>query len=145
MRSSDEDVKTARRAADRAVEIDPNLSDAWTALANIRSDFWNWEEAEQDYRPALALNPSDADAHQVLGFILDAFGRMDEGWKEAQLAQQLDPWKERLEPALGNRREFDQIIQHETTMLQADPDSVEVHAGFFEAYAGKGMYKEAFE
>jgi TolB-like protein/DNA-binding winged helix-turn-helix (wHTH) protein len=145
MRSSDEDVETARRAAERAVEIDPNLSDAWTALANIRSDFWNWAEAEQDYRRALALNPSDADAHQGLGFILDAFGRMDEGWKEAQLAQQLDPWKERLEPALGNRRQFDQIIQHETTMLQSDPDSVEVHAGLFEAYAGKGMYKEAFE
>ena len=70
---------------------------------------------------------------------------MDEGWKEAQLAQQLDPREERLEPALGNRREYDQEIQHETSMMKVDPDSVMVHGGLFEGYLGKGMYKEAVE
>jgi TolB-like protein/DNA-binding winged helix-turn-helix (wHTH) protein len=145
MRSSNDDVEIARRAAERAVEIDPSLAAAWTALANVRSDFWNWKEAEQDYRRALSLNPNDADAHWRLGFLLDAFGRMDEGWSEAQLAQQLDPRQDHLEPALDNRREYDQIIQHETTMLQSDPDNALLHGGLYEGYVGKRMYKEAFD
>ena len=145
MRSSKEDVGISRQAAERAVEIDPNLAAAWTALANVRCDFWEWSEAEQDYRHALALNPNDADAHERLGFLLDAFGKMEEGWKEAEIAQQLDPKQEHLEPALDNRREFDQIIQHISTMLESDPDNGELHAKLYEGYVGKAMYKEAFE
>src|SRR5262249_32672006 len=89
LRSSSEDVDIATKAAERAVELDPNLSDAWTNLADIKSDFFDWAGAEQDYRRALALNPNDAVAHQSLGFLLDARGRLDEGWKEAEIAQQL--------------------------------------------------------
>jgi len=144
-RSSSEDEDIARKAAQRAVELDPNLSDAWTTLADIRCDFWEWPEAERDYRRALAINPSDATAHEHFGFVLDALGRLDEGWKEAEIAQQLDPNEDHLEPALGNRHEYDQIIQHITTMLEADPNNGYLHYGLFEGYKGKGMYKEAVE
>jgi len=145
MQSSSEDVGIARKAAERAVELDPNLSDAWAALADIKCDFWDWAGAEQDFRRALALNPNDATAHEHLGYLLDALGRLDEGWGEAQIAQQLDPNEEHLEPALDNRREYDQIIQHITTMLQADPDNGGLHHMLYEGYVGKRMYKEAIE
>ena len=145
LRSSSEDVGIASKAAERAVELDPNLSDAWTALADIKCDFWDWSEAEQDYRRALALNPNDAIAHERLSWILDAFGRLDEGWKEAEIAQQLDPNDEHLEPALDNRHEYDQIIQHITSMLAADPNNGVLHYQLYEGYAGKEMYKEAVQ
>lgn len=145
MQSSSEDVEIARKAAERAVELDPNLAEAWAALADIRCDFWDWSEAEQDYRRALSLNPNDGVAHEHLGWLLDALGRLDEGWKEAQIAQQLDPHEEHLEPALDNRHEYDQIIQHITTMLQADPENGTLHHMLYEGYVGKGMYKEAVE
>jgi TolB-like protein/DNA-binding winged helix-turn-helix (wHTH) protein len=145
LRSSNEDVEIARKAAERAVELDPNLSDAWVAMANVRCDSWDWAGAEQDYRRALALNPNEANAHEGLSFLLDATGRLDEGWKEAEIAQQLDPNEEHLEPALDNRREYDQIIQHITTMLATDPDNGVLHHQLYEGYVGKGMYKEAFE
>ena len=145
LRSSSEDVEIASKAAERAVELDPNLSDAWAALADIKCDFWEWSEAEQDYRRALALNPNDATAHERLSWILDAFGRLDEGWKEAEIAQQLDPNEDHLEPALDNRREYDQIIQHITTMLDVDPDNGVLHYDLYEGYVGKGMYKEAVQ
>lgn len=144
-RSSSEDEDIARKAAQRAVELDPHLSDAWTTLADIRCDFWDWDGAEQDYQRALALNPSDGIAHEHLGWLLDALGRLDEGWKEAKIAQQLDPNEEHLEPALDNRHEYDQIIQHITTMLEADPNNAYLHHALFEGYAGKAMYKEAIE
>jgi TolB-like protein/DNA-binding winged helix-turn-helix (wHTH) protein len=145
LRSSDEDIDTARKAAERAVELDPNLSDAWTELADIKRDFWDWPGAEQGYRRALALNPNDAVAHDGLGSLLDAQGRMDEGLKEAEIAQQLDPNNDHLEPALENRHEYDEVIQHITTMLEADPDNGILHHKLYEGYAGKEMYKEAIQ
>ena len=143
--SSSEDVDIATKTAERAVELDPNLSEAWTALADIKGDFFDWTGAEQDYRRALSLNPNDANAHDCLGWILDARGRLDEGWKEAEIAQQLDPNEDHLEPALDNRHEYDKIIQHVTTMLEADPDSAVLHHELYEGYSGKGMYKEAVQ
>lgn len=145
LRSSSEDVDIATKAAERAVELDPNLSDAWTSLANIKSDFFDWTGAEQDYRRALALNPNDGTAHEHLGWILDARGRLDEGWKEAEIAQELDPNEDHLEPALDNRHEYDKIIRHITTMLGADPDNGVLHHQLYEGYTGKGMYKEAMQ
>src|SRR5437588_4254017 len=145
LRSSSEDVAIATKAAERAVELDPNLSEAWTAVADIRCDFWDWAGAEQDYRRSLSLNPNDAIAHERLGQLLDALGRLDEGWKEAEVAQQLDPNEEHLEAALDNRHEYDRIIQHITTMLDADPDNGVLHHQLYEGYVGKGMYKEAVQ
>jgi TolB-like protein/DNA-binding winged helix-turn-helix (wHTH) protein len=144
-RSSDEDVEIARKAAERAVELDPSLSDAWTLLGEIKRDYWDWAGAEQDYRRALAINPNDAVAHEDLSNVLDAFGRLDEGWKEAEIAQQLDPNEDHLEPALTNRHEYDKVIQHITTMLEADPDNSILHHELYEGYAGKGMHKEAIQ
>jgi len=143
LRSSSEDVEMARNSAERATELDPNLSDAWTQLADIQCDFWEWAAAEQDYRRALALNPNDALAHEHLGWVLDAFGRMEEGWKHAELAQQLDPNESHIEVALDHRHQYDQSIQHLTTMLEADPDNGVLHHKLYESYAGKGMYEEA--
>ena len=145
LRFSSEDEDLARKAAERAVELDPSLPDAWTALANIKCDFWDWQGAEQDYRRSLELNPNGVIAHEHLGWLLDALGRLDEGWKEAEIAQQLDPMEDHLEPALDNRREYDQIIQYIPTMLQADPNSGYLHHALYEGYVGKGMYKEAIQ
>ncbi|HYB76992.1 MAG TPA: tetratricopeptide repeat protein, partial [Candidatus Bathyarchaeia archaeon] len=145
LRSSSEDVDIAKRAAERAAELDPNFSDAWSALADIKCDFWDWAGAEQDYRRALALNPNDGEAHEHLGWLLDALGRLDEGWKEAEMAQQVDPNQDHLEPALDNRHEYDRIIQHIRPMLEADPDNGYLHYELYEGYVGKGMYKEAIQ
>jgi tetratricopeptide (TPR) repeat protein len=94
---------------------------------------------------ALTLNPNDGDAHEELGHLLDAFGRLDEGWKEAEMAQQVDPNHDHLETALDHRHEYDQIIQHITTLLPTDPDNAILHYELYEGYSGKGMYKEAIQ
>ena len=145
LRSSGEDVEIASKAAERAVDLDPSLSDAWTTLGDIRINFWEWSEAEQDYRRALALNPNDANAHEHLGWILDAFGRRDEACNEVEIAQELDPNQEHLEAVSCNGYDHDQAIQHITTMLDADPDNGVYHLELYDAYSGKGMYKEAVQ
>ena len=49
----------ARALALRAIALDPGISDAHLALAEIRRMLeWNWRVAEDEYRTAIALSPS---------------------------------------------------------------------------------------
>jgi TolB-like protein len=60
-----EAASKARAAAERALELDPESSEAHVSLAFERSLFeWRWEEAEALYRAAIAFNPGYARAHQ---------------------------------------------------------------------------------
>ncbi|MGB6827450.1 MAG: winged helix-turn-helix domain-containing protein, partial [Terracidiphilus sp.] len=65
-------------AAQKALELDPELADAHVELANIYMREWNWTEAEAEYRRALDLNPNDAVAHDGLSDWLLCHGRMEE-------------------------------------------------------------------
>jgi TolB-like protein/DNA-binding winged helix-turn-helix (wHTH) protein len=142
---SSEDGTIAKRAAERALELDPTLSDAWTTLGKIKLESWDWRGMEEDYRKAIELNPSNALAHEELGDYLDALGRLDEGLKECQIAQQLDPTQDHLSIALDDRQEFDRSIEIKLLMLQNDPNNVVVHFNLYVDYEAKGMYKDAVQ
>jgi serine/threonine protein kinase/Tfp pilus assembly protein PilF len=133
----------ARKAAERALELDPTLSDAWLTLAGMKADSWDWPGAEEYYRKAIELNPNNAEAHEELGARLDAMGRLDEGLKECQIAQELDPNHDHLSGALDDRREFDRAIEVMLMMLQQDPDNALLHHNLYLDYEAKGMYAEA--
>jgi len=56
---SKQDADIAGRAAERAVELDPNLADARDILGDVKlSRDWDFGGAEQEYRRAIALNPT---------------------------------------------------------------------------------------
>ena len=60
----------ARSAARRALELDPQLPESHAALANLDfSYFWNFPEAEEESRKALALDPNSAYAHELYCWI----------------------------------------------------------------------------
>ncbi len=65
----------AREAADRALALSPELTDAYLAQGalRLRADF-DWHGAEVDYRRALALAPNDATAKFELGIVRATFG-----------------------------------------------------------------------
>jgi TolB-like protein/DNA-binding winged helix-turn-helix (wHTH) protein/Tfp pilus assembly protein PilF len=82
----------ANAAAEKALELDPTLSEAHTALAFIRAREYSWQEAEQGFRRAIELNPNNALAHEELGTsILVVQERFDEGLREIRRAVALDP------------------------------------------------------
>jgi len=145
MQLSTEDIAIERKAAERAVELDPTLSNAWATLADIKFDSWDWPGAEEDYRRAIALNPNNAPAHKGLCHFLDAMGHLDAGLTECQIAQELDPIEDHLSYALYKRREYDRAIELLRMMLRNDPDNGYLHHKLYENYAGKGMYNEAVQ
>jgi tetratricopeptide (TPR) repeat protein len=144
--SSDEDFVVMRKAAQRALELDPTSSDAHEALAAVKSDLdWDWPGAEAECRRAIALNPNSASAHVSLGNILDLRGEMDEGWKEAQIAQQLDPNQDHLSNALYLRGQYDRAIELLKRTSEASPDNANTRYFLSQAYARNGMYAESVQ
>ena len=142
LQGSKDDLPIMRRAAEKAVELDSSSSDAWVAVADAKRESWDRNGAEEEYRRAIALNPNNAQAHDGLGGILDTTGRLDEGWKEHQLAQQLDPNQDHLADALYQRGQFDRAIEIRQRIAQSDPVNGYNHYALAMIYALKGMYKE---
>jgi len=82
----------ARAAVGRALELDPDLAEAHTALGLVRFYFeWDWAGAEAEFRRALELNPGSQAVHEEYGNFLGAMGRLDEGLARSREAARLDP------------------------------------------------------
>lgn len=82
----------AKEAAQRAVELDPNLASAHVKLGYVRLFFdWDWPGAEKEYRRALEINPSSPDAQLGYANYLGTVGRFDEALSHVQQAYLYDP------------------------------------------------------
>jgi TolB-like protein/Tfp pilus assembly protein PilF len=87
-----EAARKARAAATRALELDPDLGEAHSALAGILFLFeWDWAAADAEYRRGIALSPGSETVHQDYGAFLDAMGRLDEGLAQTREAARIDP------------------------------------------------------
>jgi DNA-binding winged helix-turn-helix (wHTH) protein/TolB-like protein/Tfp pilus assembly protein PilF len=87
----------ARAAAEKAIEIDPDLADAHAVLAAVYGDYdWRWDDAEREYRRAIELNPNYAAAHADYAFLLLFRRRFDLALEHSRRAVELDPLSARI-------------------------------------------------
>ena len=84
-----DDLSKALAAARKAVELDDNLAEAHTSLANALVMNVQLAAAEPEFRRAIALNPNYATAHQWLGECLFGEGRYPEALGELERAHEL--------------------------------------------------------
>jgi len=78
-------------AVQKALQLDPELPEAYVVLADLHQTQWHWSDAEAEYRRALVLNPNDARAHAGLADWLLCQGRTEEALNWARRARELDP------------------------------------------------------
>lgn len=90
--SPSEMMPRAKAAAAKALEIDENLAEAWTAQAfgNFWFD-WDWQSAETNFRKALLLDPNSSQAHAYYAHLLSNIGRHEEAAREIRRAREIDP------------------------------------------------------
>jgi Tfp pilus assembly protein PilF len=82
----------ARELAEKALELDGTLAEPHLALAVVDSAYnYDWAEGEKEFKRAIALNPSYAEAHFQYGFFLTFRARTDEAEAEIGRALQLNP------------------------------------------------------
>ena len=82
----------AREAAEKALQLEPDLPEAHAALGLIRMLYdWDWEGADASYRRALELSPGDAYLMRGRAMLLGNLLRHDEALALIRRAVTLDP------------------------------------------------------
>jgi serine/threonine protein kinase/tetratricopeptide (TPR) repeat protein len=117
----------AREQAQKALEIDSLLAEAYSSLAAVKFEYeWDWSGAEKYYRRAIELNPNYPTAHQWYSEFLTSMGRFDEAFTEIQIAQELDPLSPIIYLAralvLYYARQYDQALEFCQRALELDPN-----------------------
>ena len=141
----------AKAAAMRALEIDDMLSEAYTPLGFMLTNYdWNWPEAERVFSRAIELNPSYAGAHEVYAWLLTFLGRGDEAAAEAERALDLNPYSYAQTAQFGLAlywgRRYDRAIEQFRNVLSRVPEQVvpfPIITFLAMAYLQKGMVDEA--
>jgi eukaryotic-like serine/threonine-protein kinase len=139
----------AKVAAQRAIEIDPDLAEAHAAYAKILADYdWNWSEAEREYKRSIELNPNIPLTHYLYGAsCLTPVGRFDEGIRELKRALELDPLSVPAAANLANcltyARKHDLAVRQGIEALRLEPNHPTARVALGFAYAASGMYDQA--
>jgi tetratricopeptide (TPR) repeat protein len=117
----------AKRAATKAVELDPTSAEAYSALgfATVTRDF-DWAVAEGEHRRAVEINPNYATGHHWYAFHLLMVGRFEDALKEMLRASELDPLSPSIMQSLGwayyHARRFDESVSTFKKLVETVPD-----------------------
>jgi TolB-like protein/Tfp pilus assembly protein PilF len=138
----------AKRAVERALEIDKTLGDAHTALGLIKFYYdWDWEGAEVELKRGIELSPNSAVAHIDYALYLGVVGRVDEAIVEAKRSIELDPLSLNAKSDLGlhysDAQRYDEAIAQFNKIIELDPDFSLAHWNLGYLYLYRGMLQEA--
>ena len=137
----------AQRAADRAIELDPEDLDAIKAqFAVTYTILRDYSAAERIIRRVLERAPNDAPSHSWLSRLLSLQGRFDEAIAEARRAVELDPQSvtrnSYLAEAYYGARKFDDCIEQAHRSLNLDPNAWGAYGPLSDCYDASGRYEE---
>ena len=138
----------ARRAAQKALELDPNCAEAHAALGWIAGGFdWNWAEAERELRRAIDLKPQYGPVHIWYSHFLRAMGRTEESLAESRRALACDPLGLVLNMHLGwhhlYSRQYEKAIEQCLKTLELDSTFILAHLFLGQSYEQLGRFSEA--
>jgi len=137
----------ARQAALLALEIDPDLAEAHTAMG-IVSNWWDWDwtAGEAHFLKALEAKPHYALAHQWYSLSLPIAERIQDSIDEMCKALQLEPLSLGINASLCwiyfIARESDRAIQQGLITLELDQQFSLALYSLGLSYTQKGMFQE---
>ena len=146
--SPEDSFPRAKAAAQKALELDPNLAQGHASLGYAIMYYdWNFPLAEQEYRRAIELNPSYPQAHQFYAYVLMAMGRPEESLRQVAEAERLDPLSSRIRAdqayMLYYDGKTDSALKAVNVALEMDPKSAIAHFWLVRIYTSQGRYREA--
>ncbi len=122
-------LQLLRLNANRAIALDPNLSDAHVALAKTYELYdRNLPAAELEFERAIALDPNNPVAHHWYSVLLIAEGKAARSRQEIETAQKLDP----ANPSINSwvavhrylSRDYAAAIAYDRWSIAVQPDNV---------------------
>lgn len=141
-------MQRAKDYVQRALALDDGLADAHTTLGTIKFyGDWDWPGADREYKRAIELSPSYAEAHRVYADFLSETGRHDQALSEIRTAQGLDPYSTIISLGVGwtfyYRRDYALALEECGRVLDLDPRSVSARDCVGSAQLASGEYDEA--
>ncbi|MGH7587596.1 MAG: adenylate/guanylate cyclase domain-containing protein [Gemmatimonadota bacterium] len=135
--------------AERAIELDPNVSEGYTARAQVRIYDRDWAGAERDFRRAIELNPGDATARQWYSEYLACMGRLEEAFEEIARAREIDPLSLAVLTQAGNvlvyARRYEEAERCYREALELDPAFSVARFKLMELYQVLGRHDDALD
>lgn len=147
---SQEALPKAMQAVRKALAIDESLSHAHGQLGFfLMFHDRDWPGAEREFKRAIELNPSNANAHDGYAFYFSALGHPEEALAEIRRARDLDPLSLLINGDLGFTlyfaRQYDEALEVLKRNLEMDPNFPPTHWVLALVYEAKGMFREANE
>jgi serine/threonine-protein kinase len=140
----------AKRAAQKAIALDPSLAEAHYALALVSFQYdLDWPASEREFQQAIKLNPNYAMAYDWYGYFLGMLGRFDEAHAQYKRGLELDPLSLPFNADLAAcyywERRYDDAIAQFNKTLEIDPTFPPALQFLAQTYAALGQYDKALE
>ena len=139
----------AKRAALRALELDPKLAEAHSALGFVLYEYeWRYDDAEREFKQAVSLNAGSATARLWFAEFLLELGRFREGEEQFQRARELDPLSVRIHfdaaATFWFQRQNDNALAELEKVLAVDPSNSIAHMFYGQVLWKAGRTADAF-
>ena len=137
----------AKAAAEKALQIDDRLGEAYVSLGYISYTYdFDWTAAGKQFDQALALSPAYTRTHSFYPLYLSSLGRSQDSVDAATGALELDPASpgnsHNLAVQLYLAGRFDQAIEQSRKTLELDPTVAVAYLVIGQSFSAKGMHRE---
>ena len=140
--------KTAKSAADKATELQPNLGEAY--LAQGYSHFYcegDYNSAISSFEKAASLSPNNSDVFQALGLIYRRKGQWQQSLDYLRKATELDPRNTflfgTLTDTLAALRQYSAALKIDDQILDIVPGNLDAQADKISNYQAQGNLQAA--
>ncbi|MHA6853459.1 tetratricopeptide repeat protein [Ralstonia pseudosolanacearum] len=139
----------AKMAARKALQIEPDLGEAYASLAHVRLHDWDWVDLEQDFLRAIELNPGHAIAYYWYAEYLMMAGRAEDAIARVRQSRQMDPLNSVLNSSVAIilylARRYDQAREELHKALEIDPNHFLLHFRLGLVYQQQKLFDDAIE
>jgi len=144
----DETVEMARAAAQKAMDLDPDLAEAYTAQGLIKVYFdLDWKGAEADLKKGVELSPGSVTTVMAYGDYLLFLGQYDKAKIQYSLAMELDPLSIIAAHDLGfmymAQKNYEQSAFYFRKAIDLNPNWTWGHIKLAKTYSHMGRCDEA--
>jgi TolB-like protein/tetratricopeptide (TPR) repeat protein len=124
-------VSAAKKAALRAIELDPEMIESWSCLGGAQALEGDWANAQKSFLHGIDLGVH-ASVSRRYALFLAALGRFDESSHHLAIAQQIDPFTNRQKVArakfLHLTRQYDEALRQSAGPLLYGPLPLEARS-----------------
>ena len=142
-----DNIDGALKALERAVEINPSLSESRVNLGNVYLKKGRINDAVDEYKAALAVNPDEAKTHNNLGNAYAEQGRLDKAISEYLYSLKLDPnftdVYTNLAVAYGKKGLFNNAVSILKRAIALEPKNDSFYNQLGNVYSETGDYEKA--